>query len=252
MPTVICGHRLFVRDHPHEKGYQDFIVHNADVGDHSIKGIFFGIMAVCRYPNTILLCIVPGGIVGCVLTFSGLWGVPYLTTHYGLPTTQAAALTSALLVAWAAGGPFFGWFSDRIGSRKPLYIIGCTATLAGWSGIIFVTNLPVYGLLLLLIATGFSSGAMIIGFAFARESVPVHLAGTVSGVVNMGVMMGPMLLQPAVGWVLDKKWEGVLAQGIRVYPLKAYQAGFALMLAWAGLALLLLFLTRETQCRQQV
>ena len=58
----------------------------------------------------------------------------------------------------------------------------------------------------MLLVTGFSSGGIIITFAFAKESVPAYLSGTVSGVVNMGVMMGPTLLQPAVGWILDLKY----------------------------------------------
>jgi hypothetical protein len=93
---------------------------------------------------------------------------------------------------------------------------------------------------------------MIIGFAFAKESVPAYLAGTVSGVVNMGVMMGPMILQPAVGWILDQKWQGEMDAGIRVYSLDAYQAGFALMLAWLVLSFVLLFFTRETHCCQLI
>jgi hypothetical protein len=32
--------------------------------------------------------------------------------------------------------------------------------------------------------------------------------------VNMGVMMGPMLLQPAVGWILDRKWQGEVINGL--------------------------------------
>ena len=102
----------------------------------------------------------------------------------------------------------------------------------------------------LLVFTGFCSGCMIISFAFAKESVPLNLAGTVSGVVNMGVVMGPMILQPAVGWVLDKNWEGTAVAGVRVYQLAAYQAGFSLMLAWLALGFVLLFFTRETGCSQ--
>jgi hypothetical protein len=72
----------------------------------------------------------------------------------------------------------------------------------------------------------------------------------VSGVVNMGVMMGPMLLQPAVGWILDRLWQGRLQNGVRLYDLAAYRSGFAVMIAWTALALLLLFMVRETHCRQ--
>jgi hypothetical protein len=58
-----------------------------------------------------------------------------------------------------------------------------------------------------------------------------------------------MLLQPLVGWMLDRHWGGALVEGIRVYGQAAYQAGFALMVAWTVLALVLLCFTRETHCR---
>jgi MFS family permease len=248
---VICaGVWIIVRDHPGEKGYAGYTDPVAGPAANSRPGIFSGIREVLRYPNTWLLFVIPGGLVGCVLTFGGLWGVPYLSTHHNLPPTQAAALNSTLLVAWAVGGPFFGGLSDRIGRRKPLYFLGCAVAVIGWIFILFIPELPVYLLTILLIITGFASGCMIISFAFAKESVPASLAGTVNGVINMGVISGPTLLQPAVGWLLDRNWTGELLQGIRIYDMAAYRAGFALMLGWALVSLVLLFFTRETRCRQ--
>jgi len=58
------------------------------------------------------------------------------------------------------------------------------------------------------------------------------------------------VLQPAVGWMLDRRWEGALREGVRVYSLAAYQAGFWLMMGWILLSLVLLLFTRETNCRQ--
>lgn len=248
---LICARIwLIVRDTPSEKGYANFLPPGTRAEGNSRPGILRGIGAVFRYPNAGLLCLIPGGIVGCVLTFSGLWGVPYLATHHQLSTAGVSVLTTALMVALAVGGPFFGWFSDRVGRRKPLYLIGCGLSLAGWCGIVFVHNVPLFLLAGLLVFTGFCSGCMIIGFAFAKESVPLSLAGTVSGLVNMGVMIGPMILQPAVGWILDQNWQGQSVGGVRVYPLTAYQAGFSLMVAWAALGFVLLFFTRETYCTQ--
>ncbi len=250
--VIGAGIWFFVRDYPHEKGYADLGNPATTADKNARQSVMQGVIEVLTYPNTWLMCVIPGGLVGCVLTFSGLWGVPFLTTHHGLSPPLAAAMTSTLLVAWAAGGPIFGWFSDLLGYRKPLYLIGSAVSAAGWSAIVFIEHISVYGLVGVLLLTGFSSGCIIISFAFAKESVPAHLSGTVSGVVNMGVMMGPMLLQPAVGWILDLKWQGEVIRGIKLYTLDAYQAGFSLMVAWAVLSFVLLFFTRETCCRQIV
>ncbi len=99
---------------------------------------------------------------------------------------------------------------------------------------------------------GYASGAMIIGFAFAKESVPPPLAGTVSGVCNMGVMLGPMILQPLMGWMLDLNWNGALENGVRIYTLDAYQAAFVFMIGSSILAAVVMFFATESNCRQMV
>ncbi len=237
-----------VRDDPLERGYRS---HAPEHHESSVQlGVWAGLLEVMAYRNTWLLALVPGGIVGCLLSFAGLWGVPFLTSHYGLTPVGAATMTSTLMVAWALGGPVFGALSDRIGARKLPYVFGTWVVLIGWVVVVYVPGLPVWLLTAVLVIIGFFSGCMIVGFAFAKESVPISLAGTVSGVVNSGVMSGPMLLQPAVGWMLDRMWQGQEQAGVRVYDLAAYQAGFNLMLAWAVLAALLILFTRETRCRQ--
>ena len=238
-----------VRDDPAERGFAS----HAPAGHqhHAARtGIIAGLREVLRYGNVWLMLLVPGGVSGPVLTFAGLWGVPYLTTHYRLTTTQAAAMTSAFLIAWAVGGPLLGALSDRIGRRKPLYIGGAIVSAAAWALIIFVPALPLPVLTMLLLIIGFSAGAIVIGFAFAKESVPLRLAGTVSGVANMGVMLGGMILQPAVGWMLDRYWTGTMQAGARIYDTNAYRHGFMLMLAWAVLSVVLVSVTRETHCKQ--
>jgi len=240
---------FLVRDYPCEKGFCDWHPSGQGHAPSERLSVLAGLGKVLRYRNTLLLFLIPGGVVGPVLTFSGLWGVPFLTTHHGLSPAWASALTTTLLVAWAVGGPLFGWWSDRIGRRKPLYLVGCTLTLAGWAVAVFSENLPLPALIAVLVVTGFSSGCMIISFAYVKESVPASLSGTVTGVINMGVMSGPMLLQPLVGWMLDLRWSGQIEDGVRLYGFEAYQAGFSLMIAWTTLAVILLCFTRETHCR---
>lgn len=238
-----------VRDDPQEKGFASYAHTPAGSDSGPRPGFLAGLAEIFRYRNAWLLCLIPGGVVGAVLTFSGLWGVSFLTSHYGLPATQAAAVNTTLLVAWAVGGPIFGALSDRIGRRKPLYVGGCAVMALCWALIILVPHLPVWLLVVLLAVAGFASGCMVVGFAFLRESVPAYLSGTSAGVLNMSVMMGPMILQPAVSWMLDQRWQGDMLDGVRRYSLEAYQAGFSLMLVWAGLSFLFILFTRETYCR---
>jgi MFS family permease len=171
---------LFVRDDPRSKGYANPAAPQQGPGGNTApRNIRKDVAEVFAARNTVLLFFIPAGIVGATLTFTGLWGVPYLATHYRISTADASMLTSALLVAWAVGGPVFGWMSDRLGRRKLLYLIGCSLCLAGWAILFFLPGMPVYALIAILLATGFCSGCMVVSFAFVKESVPLRLAGTV-------------------------------------------------------------------------
>jgi MFS family permease len=248
--VVGCCIWIFVRDLPSEKGFKNFTFTSSVETGKSKNSIFSDIVKIFSYRNTALLFFIPGGVVGCLLTFSGLWGVPYLKSLYGISSAEGAALSSALLVSWAFGGPFFGWLSDKLGNRKRIYLIGCGISLIGWVTIIFMQGIGLGLLTCVLLVTGFASGCIVLSFVFIKESVPEKLAGTASGVINMGVMAGPMILQPVVGWVLDRLWSGELSDGIRLFSPSSYQAGFSLMLLWLVGSFILLLFTRETHCRQ--
>ena len=238
---------LRVRDDPAERGYASHFqgVH----GSHGETSLLRGLMEVLSFRNVWILTAVPIGFSGAVLTFAGLWGVPYLRQVHGLDPKTAAAITSLLLVAWALGGPLLGSWSERMGRRKPLYLVASGVALTGWIAIIFIP-LPLWALVLLLVPTGFASGNIIIGFAWAKESVPLRLVGTASGFCNMGPLVGGMLLQPAVGWVLDQRWNGALAGGVRLYDAMAYRDGFTLMVGAMAIATIILIFARESHCRQ--
>jgi len=242
---------ILARDDPSEKGYASYIP-SAHIRRDTKKSVFAGLLSVFRYKNAWLLSIAPAGINGSAVAFAGLWGVPFLSTHYGLSPAKSAVVTSILLISWAVGGPVLGTLSDKIGQRKPLYVAGSFVACAGWSIILFVPQVPMWLLTLLISIVGFSTGSVIIGYAFIKESVPLSVAGTVSGVCNMGVMVGPMVLQPLMGWVLDRNWNGIVENSVKIYPLNAYQAAFRLMLIGLILTAVFVCLTKETRCRQMV
>ncbi len=246
---------ISVRDDPAERGYLSYF--EGAHGTHGTHGnahqsrLRDDLKEILRNRNVVLLFFIPGAACSMVLTFAGLWGVPFLTTHYRVSPTAAAALCSVMMVAFALGSIAYGAASNRIGRRKPLYIGGLIVSMALWSALIYVQDWPYAVLAALLMAIGFFSGCFIVSFAFAKESGPARLSGTVSGISNMGVIIGPMIMQPLVGIILDRHWHGALIDGKRVFDFASYQQGFSMLLLWGVLALVLLVMTKETYCRQQ-
>ena len=237
---------LVVRDTPAERGYANFATATVDCKEMECEKPLKGLFQVLRFRNVWLNFIIPGGVVGAVLTFSGLWGVPFLTTHYQMTTETASFLTSAMMVAWAIAGPLIGALSNRLKRRKVVYLGALVCLLFCWGIILLgpILNFPL--LVLLILLAGVFSGCMTLSFPIVKESVPPHLSGTAAGFINMGVMSGPMILQPAVGIMMDRHWQGELLNGVRVYGMEAYHAGFLLMMAGLALATILILFVRET------
>ena len=240
---------IVARDDPVERGYLSYFPH--DTGDSGGGSVWQGLAIVLGYRNTLLLYVIPGALSGITLMFAGLWGVPFLVTHYGCTTAEAATLASVLLVSWSASSIAWGSLSQRLGRRKAPMIAGLLATYALWAALVFVPGWSRPALVALLVVLGMASSSFILVFAYAKESVPARLAGTVSGIANMGVMTGGMVMQPLAGWVLDRHWAGALTPGgARLYDLAAYQGAFSLLFIWGLASLVCLFFAKETHCRQ--
>lgn len=246
--TLAIGAAIWciVRDTPAERGYANYKSPVSEFTEDQNEGIVSGLVKVLKYRNVWLLYFIPGGVVGCVLTFSGLWGVPFLTTHYQLTTKAASTITSAMMVVWAVAGPLFGMLSNRLGNRKIVYLGALIGLIVCWSIILLGPKLPLSLLVGFILLAGIFSGCMTLSFPIVKESVPPNLSGTAIGFINMGVMSGPMVLQPVVGLMMDRYWQGDLLNGVRVYGMEAYHAGFLLMIAWLALSTLLIFFVRET------
>ena len=65
----------------------------------------------------------------------------------------------------------------------------------------------------------------------------------------MAVLGFAAIQQSAIGWLLDRNWQGAVAEGARVYDAAAYHAAFVLLAVSALGAVACVALTRETHCR---
>jgi MFS family permease len=140
----------------------------------------------------------------------------FLVDVRGFDVTSAALVTALALVGTAVGSVAAGWVSDRIGSRRRVYVasllvLGLTLALP------FVVEGPLLALSLLLF--GLVAGAVPSAiFASVPDAVPhPRLAGAgLAGIMlgqNLGFFLGPMLfaaLLPSLGWVAGATLFGAL------------------------------------------
>jgi len=235
-----------VRDDPGGYGYKSYA--HASVLENGSLSARVALKSVVIRKDTWLLFFAGGLSAAPVLVFAGLWGVPYLTQVHGLERTHAATITSTMLIAWAAGGPVLGALSDRIGRRKLPYL-GATFLAAFFWAIFLFVDLPYIFFYPILALIGFMSGALIIGFAFAREVNHPGASGAVGGVVNMSVLGIAAIMQPALGMILDRRWDGTLVEGVRIYNTSAYSAAFVWLFICTAVSVLMVMLTKESYCQ---
>ncbi|OPY84361.1 MAG: putative sulfoacetate transporter SauU [Smithella sp. PtaU1.Bin162] len=239
---------LIIKDDPSEKGYLSYSQKTAEKKQTPKTTVIENIKTSLSYRNTWLMLLVPCSLIGAMLSFSGLWGVPYLNARYGLDAQKGALICSVLLISFAVGSPILGYISDHQNLRKPVYIVGFLLAAVFWFAIILIEVVPIWCLVIMLVIIGFFTGAMPLSYAIGRESAPVEVSGIITGIVVTGIMIGPAIVQPVTGWVLDRHWSGILETGIRIYTIEAYRSAFIPMLVWIGISSLLVLGIKETYC----
>lgn len=182
------------------------------------------------------------GFSGTYMTFMGLWLVPLLINVHGLSPVAASQHAALVLITFACSAPAVGWLSDRIGVRRPLVAgFGVAYALAwvGWFALPPGVPVATYAM---CVATGIVAPAFILSWANAKEVNPRPLAGIATSVVNLGGFLSAGILQPLVGWLVDRG----AAQGDLV---AGYRWGLAALGAFALIGVAGAFALTETRCR---
>ncbi len=208
-----------------------------------------GLAAVMRNRETWPGFFVNVGIAGSFFAFAGLWAVPYFTQVHGMTRAVASNHLTVYFGGFALGCLIVGPLSDRIRRRKPLMIGGAVLHALGWwlwivSG--QLTPAASYGLCLVM---GVLTASLTLSWACAKEVNPPLLSGMATSVVNVGVFLGPSILQPLVGWVMDRGWQGAMDGGARLYSAADYRTGLLLMAGFAAFGAVATLFVRETGCR---
>ena len=189
-----------IRDRPEEAGFAQVRAPTPPAA----LGWARALRGVLANPATWPGFFVNAGIGGSYLAFAGLWAVPFLEQTYRMPRVTAAEHASVLLLGVAFGSLAIGILSDRLRSRSGLMRIYALLYTLSWVPWVVHVQWPLAATL----GWFFLMGSLIPGFTLswtiAKEVNRPEHSGIATAIVNTGIFLGTGILQPLVGWVLDR------------------------------------------------
>lgn len=235
---------ILVRDTPEESGYPPVDGYLTAVNYSETKiGLLSGIFMVIRnkqfWPTA--MCSFFGSLV--LLSFNGLWGGPFLMHVYDLSRSQTGGVLSMMAVGLIVGAPVMSWFSNRVfRSRKKVLMLSHFFAVCIFVPLAFFPgDFPEPALYLwCFFFNFFLSSLVVVGYSAIKDSFPIKISGTATGVLNIFPFAGVALGQPLIGWYLDSfgSIEGK-------YPVEAYALAFKVCLVSLLLAFVATTLVKE-------
>ena len=234
---------LLVRNHPGEAGLPSLRELDGHAAHRPHEGHWFdGLKTVLKNRYTWPIFWMNLGIGGSFIAFAGLWAVPFLQDVYGMNRVAATEHTSLMLAGFAVGALAVGAVSDRVGRRRPVLISTALVHLLCWLPLVFALSMSLTLSYLLFLLMGFTAGSFTLSWACVKEVNPHALSGVATSVVNTGIFLGTGILQPLVGWTLDRAGT---AQGAATQ----YQLGVLIFFACVVAGFAGSLRVHETYCR---
>ncbi len=235
---------LFLRDNPRELGLPSMQQLEGKpeyprASDNWLQALKTVLANRRTWPGFLLML----GQIGAYLSWGGLWAIPYLHEAQGMTRQLAAWHASLMIVCFALGSLVVGALSDRIGRRTPLMrALGFVFVLC-WLPFLLGGPLPLAATLALFAFMGVSISGATLVWSCAKEVNPPAFSGTSTSVVNTGGFLGPALVQPLVGLVLDLAGHGA------THSAGDWRAALAVLFAFSLFGWLCTFFVTETHCR---
>jgi sugar phosphate permease len=192
-----------VRDRPEELGFASLHPAAAQATGASAHWVQ-ALGRVLANPATWPGFFVNAGVAGSYLAFAGLWAVPYLVDTYGVSRVAAAQHSSLLLLGVAFGSVIVGAISDRMGSRRGVLRVYAVLYALSWLPWVLHAQWPPAATLAWFALMGMLIPGFTLTWTVAKEVNHPQHSGIATSVVNVGIFLGTGILQPLVGWALDR------------------------------------------------
>jgi len=191
-----------------------------------------------KTPYVVTTALLAALMVGPLEGFADVWGVSYLIQSYGFSKETASYLPSLIFFGMCFGSPALAYLGERTGKHR--FIVQSSALLMGIFFIFFLIYiLPLWGIQVSFLLVGVLSAYQVLVMHINSLRVDAKYSGIVTALTNMIIMSFGYVFHHFIGRIMNTYWAGETVDGIRVYPVDAYDNGlmiipFALFLAFLG------------------
>ncbi len=186
-----------------------------------------------------------------LFVLGGVWSAAYLQSKFGLAHTSAVSVTLYMFVGCIIGCPLIGWFSDRIGRRRILMIIGAVCSIFTILSIMYLPGLDKTSLTWLYFLLGLFTSSQVLSYPLVAESnSPLITASCISIVSFLTIGAGGALFIPFFGWLLHLHWDGAMLNGIQHYSAADFNFAMWLFPIAFVIGLIAALFIRETHAKQ--
>ncbi|KTC87222.1 MFS transporter [Legionella brunensis] len=139
-----------------------------------------------------------------ITVFGAMWAVPFMQVKLSCSLRLASLVDAMIFLGAALSCPLFGYLAALCKRRKPLMLGSCLSTAGLILAVLYLPTHNVAILSLLMLMIGVCCGAYMLAFSIANELAPAESLSTCTGFTNTLAMITAPLLQPLVGFLLDK------------------------------------------------
>lgn len=160
----------------------------------TMRDALTGLGHVMRQP-TIWMISLACAMVYLPLPLAANWGPRSLGELMGIAELEGSHLFAWFYLGVAVGSPLVGWYSDRMGRRKPLLALGAAAT-----GLLTVLLVSAgadsrTSIILMLVTWGFCTSTYVLGYPLAASRSPQAASGSAIAFVNfIGMLMAGLFV----------------------------------------------------------
>jgi len=171
----------------------------------SVRSVLGQVAEIWRRPGTRLGFFCHMAVQFSMMTFTLLWGVPFLVTAQGLDPATAGGLLVLFVVATLVVAPFLGVISSRRPERRVHMILGVVALQALTWGVVLLLPPPAPFWLLCVLVSVLALGGptAVLGIDIGRSANPSANVAVAQSIANTGGFLASLVAVSGIGAVLS-------------------------------------------------